>query len=386
MTAMTRPALFHRGFRPFFFAAGLWAALAIPLWLLVFQGTLALPTDLDFAAWHAHEMIFGFAAAVIAGFLLTAIPNWTGRLPLQGLPLALLFAAWLAGRVAVATSAVIGVGPAAAIDLLFLTALLAAALREIVAGRNWRNLPMPLALVLLIAANLLIHLQAAGIADSGALGERLGIATVVQLVTLIGGRVIPSFTRNWLAKRGAAALPVPFGGFDKLCLLATLAGLGGWVFAPEHWISGAALLVAGGLSLARLWRWQGLQTFSEPLVWSLHLGFLWVPLGLLLLGLGVILPDAAPPTAGLHALTAGAIGGMTLAVMTRASLGHSGRALTADAWTTVIYLAVASAAALRVAASLAETAYLPLLHASGALWFLAFGLFVLRYGRIFLSK
>ena len=380
------PALFRDGFRPFFFAAGVWAAAAVPLWILVFQGTLSLPTAFGFPAWHAHEMIFGFAAAVIAGFLLTAVPNWTGRLPLRGLPLALLFSTWLAGRCAVAVSGAIGALPAAVIDLAFLVVLLAVALREIIAGRNWRNLPIPLALGFLIAANALSHLQAAGLADLGPLGERLGIAVVVMLIALIGGRIIPSFTRNWLAKWGAAALPAAFGGFDKLCLLAALAALVAWVAAPEHPLTGAALLVAGGLHGARLLRWQGHQTLSEPLVWTLHLGFLWLPLGLLLLGFGVLRPADLPPTAGLHALTAGAIGAMTLSVMTRATLGHSGRPLAADRWTAAIYLAIFAAAALRVAASLADAAYLPLLHASGALWTLAFALFVLRYGPLHLFR
>ncbi|MGD1880616.1 MAG: NnrS family protein [Kiloniellaceae bacterium] len=376
------PALFRAGFRPFFLAAGHWAAAAVPLWLMVFQGDLALPTAFDFAAWHAHEMIFGFAAAVIAGFLLTAIPNWTGRLPLQGLPLAGLFTLWVAGRVAVAVSAVLGAMPAAAVDIAFLAVLLAAALREIVAGRNWRNLPMLLALVLLIAANVLCHLQAIGIAGTGAMGERLGIATVVLLIGLVGGRSIPSFTRNWLAKRGAAVLPASFAGFDKVCLAATLSALALWVAVPEETVTGALLLAAGALNLARLIRWQGRQTLSEPLVWSLHLGFLWVPIGLALLGCGVIRPDAVPSTAGLHALTAGAIGSMTLAVMTRATLGHSGRTLSADGWTAAIYLAVTLAAVLRVVAALTDVAYVPLLHASGGLWSLAFGLFVLRYGAL----
>ena len=379
------PALFRQGFRPFFLAAGLWSAAAVPLWLLVFHGSTEVPTAFDPAAWHAHEMIFGFAAAVVAGFLLTAIPNWTGRLPLQGPPLAALFALWLVGRAAMAASAVIGAWPAAVLDLAFLLALLAVALREILAGRNWRNLPMLLALVLMIAANALAHLQAVGLAQVGPLGERLGIATLVLLIGLIGGRIIPSFTRNWLAKRGAGALPAAFGAFDKLCLLATLAALVCWVFAVEPSVASIALLAAGGLNLVRLARWQGLQTLSEPLVWSLHLGFLWVPLGLLLLGLGSLLPELVPATAGLHALTVGAVGAMTLAVMTRATLGHSGRDLRADRPTTVIYLAVAAAAAARVAASLLPEAYLALLWASALLWTLAFGLFVLHYGRIHLS-
>jgi uncharacterized protein involved in response to NO len=146
------------------------------------------------------------------------------------------------------------------------------------------------------------------------------------------------------------------------------------------------LLLAGALHLLRLARWQPLQTFSEPLVWSLHLGFLWVPLGLLLLGGANLAPAWLPATAGLHALGAGAIGSMTLAVMTRATLGHSGRALHADAVTATIYLAIAAAAALRVTAALLPDAYFTLLWLSGITWTLAFGLFVAVYGRIHISK
>ena len=380
------PALFRQGFRPFFLGAGITAAAAVPVWLLVLVGGFEVPTAFDPVAWHAHEMIFGFAAAVVAGFLLTAIPNWTGRLPLQGLPLVALFASWLAGRIAVTGSAVVGAMPAAAVDLLFLVLLLLVALREIVAGRNWRNLPLLLALALLIAANLLAHLDAIGWIAGPLLGARLGIATLIVLIGLVGGRIIPSFTRNWLVKQGATRLPTPFGRFDRLCLVVTLVALASWVFADTHPAAGTALLMAGALNLVRLARWQGRQTLSEPLVWSLHLGFLWVPLGLLLLGFGVVAPQILSPTAGLHALSAGAIGAMTLAVMTRATLGHSGRALKADGWTTGIYLAIFAAAVLRVAASAAPNAYLLLVCASGLAWTFAFGLFAVVYGRIYLSR
>ncbi len=379
------PALLRAGFRAFFLAAGVWAVAAVALWLYVFLGAVMLPTAFGYTAWHAHEMIFGYAAAVIAGFLLTAIPNWTGRPMLQGLPLALLFGAWIAGRAAVAGSALTGPLAAAVLDLAFLVLLFAVALREILAGRNWRNLPMPLALVLLFAANVLIHLGAGGLAETGPLGERLGIGVVVLLICLIGGRVIPNFTRNWLAGQNAAALPAGFDAFDRLCLLMTAAGLGLWAFLPEHPLTGGVLLAAGALNLARLARWRGQRTLGEPLVWSLHLGFAWVPLGLALLGLGVLLPEALPPTAGLHALTAGAIGGTTVAVMTRATLGHSGRPLTADRWTAAIYLGVAASAALRAGAPLADAAYVTLLWTSGLVWIAAFGLFVLRYGRFHLA-
>jgi uncharacterized protein involved in response to NO len=379
------PALLRHGFRPFFLGAGLWALAAMPIWILAIQGYVAIPTAFDPVGWHAHEMLFGFVVAAIAGFLLTAIPNWTGRMPLQGVPLAVLVGSWLAGRLAVYSSGWIGAGIAGAFDLAFLTLLLGVVLREILAGRNWRNLPMPLVLGGLLAANTLTHADAVGIAATGALGQRLGIAIVILLIGLVGGRIIPSFTLNWLKRCGELRLPATFGAPDRVALGLLAAALAVWVIAPESQIGGAALIAASLATLIRLARWRGHLTLVEPLVWSLHLGFVWVPVGLLLVGLGAFLPDV-PQVAGVHALTAGAMGGMTLAVMTRATLGHTGRPLTADVWTAAIYLLVAAASALRVAAPFLADAYLPLLWTSGLAWSTAFGLFVVHYGRMLLSR
>jgi uncharacterized protein involved in response to NO len=385
------PQFFRQGFRPFFLSAGLWAVAGLVVWLAEVQDAISIPTAFAPAAWHAHEMIFGFAGAVIAGFLLTAIPNWTGRMPLQGLPLILLFGAWLVGRAAMATSALIGAGIAAVLDLSFLALLLAAVLREILAGRNWRNLPMPIALGGLLLSNILTHAEAAGTVTTGALGQRLGISIVILLISLVGGRIIPSFTRNWLAKRQGASIPgarmpAGFNGFDRACLAITMAALGGWVAAPDAEVTGAALFVAGLATTVRLARWCGHRTLREPLVWSLHLGFAWVPLGLCLLGLGEFLPELISPMSGLHALTAGAIGSMTLAVMTRATLGHTGRPLAADGWTAAIYVLIAMAAASRVAASLLPDAYGPLIWISALAWIATFSLFTLRFGRILIAR
>ena len=372
------PALLQAGFRPFFLGAALWSALALCLWFGIVVGHVTLPTAFDPLTWHAHEMIFGFAAAAVAGFMLTAIPNWTGRLPLQGGPLALLVLLWLGGRIAVATSAAIGAVPAAAIDLSFLLLLLLAVLREIVAGRNWRNLPMPAALGLLTTANLLVHLEAIGAARTATLGLRLALAMLLMLIALIGGRLIPSFTRNWLVKRDPGRVPTGFGAVDRFALIACAAGLAGWVAEIEATVTGVMLIVAGTLAALRLARWRGYLTAREPLLWILHLGHAWLAFGLMLLGLGQIWA-AVPATAGLHALTAGAIGTMVLAVATRATLGHTGRPLAAGHGTTAIYLLVTTAAALRVAAALTATLQLPLLAASAVAWIAAFLLFVALY-------
>ena len=380
------PLLFRQGFRPFFLGAGLWSGVAIGLWLAALAGRIEIPTAFDPVAWHAHEMLFGYAGAVIAGFLLTAIPDWTGRLPLGGLPLAGLLALWFAGRIATATSEMTGAPLAALLDLAFLATLLAVVLREIVAGGNWRNLAMPVALGLLLLANALTHLETMGHTQTGALGLRLALAVIVLLICLIGGRVIPSFTRNWLVKRGEALLPRAFAGFDKVSLLVTLVALLAWTAFPDAILAGMALIVAGLANLVRMSRWRGGRTLSEPLVWSLHLGFLWVPIGLVLLGLAAVPLFELSPTAGLHALAAGAVGSMTLAVMTRASLGHSGRPLAADRPTTTVYALVALAAITRTAAPVAVDVFDVLLWTSGLSWIAAFILFTGHYGRILLLR
>lgn len=373
------PALFDQGFRPFFLGAGVYAVAGLIIWLLALQGQLGLSSPFDPLTWHVHEMLFGYVGAAIAGFLLTAIPNWTGRMPLQGWPLALLLFLWLAGRVAVTISGVDGAMVAAAVDLSFPLMFLAVVLREILAGRNWRNLPMVVALALWFCCNLLMHLEPLAIAGTAALGSRLAIATVVMLIVLIGGRVIPSFTRNWLAKRNAAILPAAFGWADRLAMAGTALALLTWVAAPEHALAGLLLAAAALLNLWRLARWCGYRTLAEPLLWVLHLGYLWIAFGLALLAVA-ILTAAVPSTTALHALTVGGFGTMTLAVMTRATLGHTGRALTAGWGTTVIYLAVTAAAISRVAFGIAPGGGVGLLHTSGAFWIIAFAVFVGVYG------
>jgi len=391
--AYSGPAILAVGFRPFFLGAGLWAAGAVALWLAQLAGWPALPSAFDPIAWHAHEMLFGYVTAVIAGFLLTAIPNWTGRLPVCGRQLGGLFALWCAGRVAVGVSAWIGPAPAAALDLAFPVALCAVVLREILAGGNWRNLPVAAIVAVLAASNGLVHLEALGLApaqglgaDLGAdLGLRLGIAAVAVLIALVGGRVVPSFTRNWLAKRGEAVLPRPFGRLDRLAVAATVAAGLAWTFAPEAPASGALALLAAALGGARLAGWRGHRTRAEPLVWVLHLGYAWLVAGFALLGAAVLVP-ALPQTAALHALTAGAMGTMTLAIMTRATLGHSGRALTAGPGTAAIYALVGAAALMRVLAPLTALDAALLFGLSGLAWIGAFSLFVILYGPLLVGR
>jgi uncharacterized protein involved in response to NO len=354
--------LFSAGFRPFFLLAATWAAIAMPAWLAAYVHGYTLRAELPALYWHAHEMVFGFGLATVAGFLLTAIPNWTGRLPVRGAPLAVLALLWLAGRVAMLLPGW------AAVDLAFSAALIAVVARELIAGRNWRNLPMLGALGLLFAANVLFHLQIY-------LGLRLGIATLLMLIALVGGRLVPSFTRNWLAKaRPHVAAPAPESVLDRAALLITLVALAAWVADLANWPAAVA-----GLALAlRLSRWRGLATVREPLLFVLHLGYAWLALGLVCLGL-----DGS--SAALHALTVGAIGTMTLAVMTRASLGHSGRALAADGATRAIYVLITLAALLRVASAYAGTHSVVVTSLAGLAWSAAFATFAIHYGRMLVS-
>ena len=385
MTAIPRyrpyggPEILSAGFRPFFLLAALWAAFAAPLWLLVFAGHVTLPSNMAPSIWHVHEMVFGFGAAVVAGFLLTSIPNWTGRLPLQGGPLAALVAIWAAGRLAVLFSGSIGPTAAAVLDLAFPLVFLAVVAREIVPGRNWRNLPVVGALTLLLAGNLFIHLDSLGVAPTAVFGGHLGIATLLMLIALVGGRIVPSFTRNWLAReRANIAEPTPFGAFDRAALGIVALTLAVWLVMDDTAIAPWVELAGGIAAALRLARWRGAAAAREPLVWVLHLGYGWLAVGFLLLALSGFAPDV-PQTAALHALTIGAVGTMTLAVMTRASLGHTGHPLTSGPGTTAIYGLMTLAAVARVIAPLAGDYGFGLLCVSGAAWSGAFGLFVVLY-------
>jgi uncharacterized protein involved in response to NO len=376
------PALFSYGFRPFFLGGALTAAVAVPLWLAMLTVGFEPAGPFTAVGWHAHEMIFGYVAAVVAGFVLTAVPNWTGRLPVTGWPLVGLFALWLAGRLA--SAAMPWPVTAAIIDVAFLATMAGVVWREIIAGRHFAGLPVAALITVFALANLLFHLQGQWPALTG-YGERLALGAAALLVSLIGGRITPSFTRNWMAKAGMAPLPTPFGAFDKLVIMATVLAVVLWVTLPLELATGIALLAAGALHLVRVARWRGLSAVREPIVLVLHLGYLWLAVSLLLMGLAAVNPAMVSGSAALHALSAGAIGTMTLAVMTRASLGHTGRAITTSTATLTIYGLVTLGALLRVAAPLAGDHYLATLFAGGVLWSAAFGVFALAYAPVLLK-
>ncbi len=376
---LTAPPILHYGFRPFFFAAALDAGVAIPLWLWLYQSGAAMAGPFAGLDWHVHEMMFGYLAAVIAGFVLTAVPNWTGRLPLSGGPLAGLVSLWVAGRLACAFVA--DPLPATLVDLAFPVTLAGVIWREVAAGRNWRNAPVAGLLTLFALANAGHHAETLGLAV-GAVSVRLALGAAALMIALIGGRIVPSFTRNWLVKAGSDRLPASLGRIDRIALVAVAAALALWIVLPQFPTTGLALLAAGGLLALRLSRWRGLATAGEPILLVLHLGYAWLAAALALLGAAILFPESVPQAAAVHTLTAGAIGTMTLAMMTRVSLGHTGRAILADRWTVAIYAAVILGALLRVAAAFLSSSYLPLLMAGGALWSAAFLLFAIRYGPI----
>ena len=372
-------SFFRGGYRPFFAGGALWALVALILWLCAVSGTLTLPTHFDPLAWHRHEMLFGFVGAVIAGFLLTAIPNWTGRLPIAGGPLALLFGLWLVARVALLFSAQVGPLVAALLDVGFYVVLAALAAREVFASKN-RNVPIVLLVLLFATANALDHSAAVSMINDDGLGTRAAIGIVVVMISLIGGRVVPSFTRNWLVKQGAqSGLPTQPGRFDIIAIIATALAMAGWLIAPQTSSVGFLLLLAAALQAVRLARWSGLRAWRDPLVLVLHVGYAWVPVGLCLLGFSIV-STVVPVSGAIHALTSGAMATMILAMMTRATLGHTGRELKASAATTIIYVLVTAGALGRVAAPLLPMDYMLAVRLSGIAWGSAFLLFLLVYG------
>lgn len=375
------PLLLSYGFRPFFLLASAWSAGAVGVWLWVIHAGAVLPSRFDGLTWHIHEMLFGFAMAAIAGFLLTAVANWTGRPPVRGMTLGALVAAWVAGRLACWYSAHLPATLIVAADLALPVMLASVVLREVIGAGNWRNLPMVLPVAVLGIANLLMHLETFGVGVPLGLGWRLAIAAMIGLVSAVAGRIVPAFTRNWLKKQGKGDLP-SHGVLDRAALGFLHAGLLAWAFFPASRIVGAGLILAAILNLWRLLRWRGFATRGELLLLILHIGYCWMAIGVALLGWSV-LSSGVPLTAAIHALTVGTVGTMILAVMTRAIRGHTGRPLSADRATVAIYLLVLGAGCARVAAGF-NIWYPALLDISAALWIAAYALFAVAYGPMLL--
>lgn len=386
-------AFFSYGFRPFFLGAAVWAAVAMVLWLAWIAvhaagGALTWITIADAPhVWHAHEMIYGFAAAAVAGFLLTAVPNWTGALPLAGRPLEVLFACWLVGRLAMAASALLPYPLVALADLVFLPLLGGFAARQLMVKPQRKNMVFVAMIAVLTVANAAYHLIEAGVIAADPLAPvRVALLTLVMMVTVIGGRIVPSFTHNWLHLNSVTgAMPRRNARLDQLSVASVAAVvLVSALPLADVWLGGTAL-AAGLVNAARLAGWRGLATWRSPIVIVLHVGYAWIVLGLLLLA-AAKLGGPVSVASAMHALGTGGVGTMILAVMSRAALGHTGRPLVVRPSIAAAYALVSLAALLRAFGPLlAPAAYNALMIAAGLAWLAAFSAFAAVYLPVLVS-
>jgi uncharacterized protein involved in response to NO len=382
---------FKQGFRPFFLGAGIWSTVAMAVWLsfLLYGDILSQFNYFAAQDWHIHEMLYGFMPAAVAGFLLTAVPNWTGRLPVRGMPLALLASLWLAGRIAIVLS---GTAPPsyhiviAAIDSLFLVSFAALLAREILAGNNWKNVPVVAIIATLAITNILFHMANLELMEFASTSQiaLAAILLTVLLVTLIGGRIVPSFTRNWMVRNKIEPLPVSRDRIDQVgSALIPISSLM-LILLPQSITTGIFCILTAIVHSLRLSRWHGLATLREPLVFILHIGYAWIGVGFLLAGLSILIQGISF-IAAIHAFSAGMFGSMILAVMTRATRGHTGNSLEADRGTMATYVLVNLSAVIRVASALwghQELGYL----LSGVTWIAAFSLFTILYFPLFTKQ
>ncbi len=345
-------AFLTMGFRPLFLVAAVWASVTMVSWILLLFGQLSLPSTFGPVSWHAHEALYGYLSAVAAGFLLTAVPNWTGRPPLSGHVLLGPVFLWFLGRFCIAVSGFLPAILVAGADLSVLVVIGGFSLREIILGKNWRNLVVIALVAMLVLGNALFHWEVAqGRNAASGYGLRTGLAAAIIMISLIGGRIVPSFTRNWLVQRGSVVLPARPSLLDRIALVLGSIAMAFWVAVPDWFGTGCLQLAAGLVVMLRWSRWCGTRTLDEPLLWILHAGYACVSLGMLGMGSALVMAGPLSTTAAQHIWMTGAIGLMTLAVMTRASLGHTGRALTAGPGTTVIYLSVMTSVVVRLLVS-----------------------------------
>lgn len=368
--------LFELGFRPFFLLATGFAALAIILWIAMWSGEWQVTGPFSPVDWHIHEMLFGYSSAVICGFLLTAVPNWTGLDPIKGWPLALAALLWLAGR-----GAVFGLTGLSNIWVMwiegsFLASLAVVTAIQLIVSRNWRNLVVVGLVGLLLGADIWFHLEfnATGSTDAS---RRAGFAVIVLMIMMIGGRIIPVFTRNWLVAQQVASLPTGFGRFDSLSLLVAVIAMGLWITMADHVITALALVAASVMHLIRMSRWQGLRVLRSAILLMLHISYLCLVIGIELLSLPIVNPDFTH-VAGLHVLGMGGIGGMTIAVMLRASMGHTGRKLAAGPMLSVAFGLIIVAAFIRALLPDISPASAPGIVIAALMWVAGFVLIAIR--------
>jgi uncharacterized protein involved in response to NO len=365
--------LLAKGFRPFFLLSAIFAASILPVWMLSLLGVLHPGVQLDPVAWHGHEMVFGFASAVIAGFLLTAVGNWTGRETLTGRPLAGLALLWIAGRVALVSPIPLPV--AAAVDLAFLPALAFAIGRPLVLTRNWRNLIMVAVVLGLWVADGMIYSPA-----WRGHGLTLGVDLVVLLIVVLAGRIFPMFTRNAVGNAAIRSSPA----LDAVAIVSTIAVVVLDQAAPASRIAGIGAGLASVLLVVRSVHWGARYSWRFPLLWILHVSYAFIPIGFALRAASSF---GAPVTASAatHALTVGAIGCATIGMMARVALGHTGRLLTVGRPMAVAFGLLVLAAAVRIAGALVTPAYVGSLFVAGTLWTAAFVVYAWIYAPIVMA-
>ncbi len=367
-------ALWTLGFRPFFLLAAVLASALLLLWILQLEGFLNVGGRYGALGWHAHEMIFGYTVAVIAGFLLTAVRNWT-RLPTaSGLRLAALVGLWLAGRLVMLGAGVLPTIAVVIVDIAFLPLLAASLIPSLWRAQAWRNLTLIGLIGILALANMQVHLAALDVTVGGAqLGQRLGLAAILMLMVVVGGRVIPAFTRNALPQLDVRS----WVWVDRLAVALTLGYLVSVLLPFGARVSGVVALAAGVTIAVRMTPWCSFGTRAAPILWVLHLGYAWIAVGLALSGAAMLVPGI-PVSAGTHALGVGAIGTLTLGMMSRVALGHTGRALIVRSPIVWAYGLVTLAAGMRMAAALFPAQFM-LLIVAGFAWAIAFAIFAAVY-------
>jgi uncharacterized protein involved in response to NO len=372
-------AFMSYAFRPFFLLNGFFAIVVVSVWLMALHGAGPASVPATMLYWHGHEMLVGFGMAAVAGFVLTAVATWTERPPLQGKLLGVLVFSWLLGRLIMMAATRLPYWLVASVDMIFPFLLAVLLGREVVAGSSRRNYPIVGITLVLAVLNLLYHLGAMRLLPGM---DRLALYFLIHLVllmiTVIAGRIIPDFTANWLRARGHERLPENHSLIDGITVAATIATGVSVSLTPFGPVTGVLAMVAALSHAVRLARWRGLATTSEPLLFVLHVAYLWLPVGYALTALaafGVVFPA----TAALHALTMGAIGSMILAMTSRVALAHTGRSLHAPRLIVISYAILSAAVVVRVLSVLNSGLYIEMIDLSALGWIVTFAIFTWVY-------
>ncbi|MDE1922210.1 MAG: NnrS family protein [Gammaproteobacteria bacterium] len=375
--------LFAAGFRPMFLAAMVAAVLLVPVWAAVFVYGASLANPWPPTLWHGHEMVFGFLGAAVAGFLLTAVPNWTGRPGIAGFPLAILASLWLAARAAIATAGWWPPAAVAAVDVSYFVVLAALSAPPLLRSGN-RNAPLPAVVLLLAVCDAVFHWSLVHHdAVTAMRAIRAAIDIILVLATLIGGRIVPAFTAG--ALRGSGVSLRTLRGIDGVAIASMVAVLIVDLPAIDARVAGVVAGLAAAAQFLRLAQWRTLHVLGKPIVWILHLGYAWIGVGLAL-KCAALLGGYAAAAFWLHALTVGALATLVVGVMSRAALGHTGRTLDLDGRTIVAYFLLMLAGLTRVfGLGVLPVAYPTVILIAAFLWTTAFTLLVWVYAPILWS-